>query len=250
MGKKLYAIQLQTGSMLLHPRYTDTKDINAVYTFESLKEARKENILNNGIIGTFNKIAPEPFKPLDKNDFILRARELLLKLGAVVTPGKFHSFQIKTRFGMLGVNLHVRSSKGGGPGDFMCQFITGEARDEAQKAGLFGLQKSYSGKWNQHYFGDVTVDEVIFDMESKLKAIGCGVVNDSAPVLFWMRVETANFTFDAFEASEKAVRDSMAHAWVKHCEKTGANPDYIGPIEDIPVRAVKAGTLLRDGDDF
>lgn len=171
MGKKLYAIQLQTGEMLIH---SDSKD---VHLFESLSNARKENILNHGTIGTFSLSSAQPFKPLDKNDFILRARELLLKLGAVMTPGKYRSFELPTRFGMLGISLHVRGKYKGssGPGDFMCQFHDDAARDAAQAAGLFGSQKNYSGKWNHHYFGDVTVDEVMTDMEYKLKAAGAGI---------------------------------------------------------------------------
>jgi hypothetical protein len=176
MGKKCYAIQLQTGEMLVERNPDDPSECVAK-TFTTLRLAREENILTHGVIGTLTVGVANPFKPLDKNDFILRARELLWKLGAVATPGKYRSFQLPTRFGMLGVNLHVRGKYKGatGPGDFMCQFHDEAARDAAQAAGLFGSQKNYSGKWNHHYFGDVTVDEVIMDMEYKLKAAGAGI---------------------------------------------------------------------------
>lgn len=173
MGKKCYAIQLQTGEMYAEKNPEEPSRC-VTHIFNTISEARKANILLHGTIGTLTVGVKEYFKPLDKNDIILRARELLLKLGAEITPDKYHAFKIKTRYGTLGINLHVRGKYRGasGPGDFMCQFD--EAAHAAAKAsGLFpGM--GCSGKWNHHYFGEVTVDEVIADMECKLRAIGAG----------------------------------------------------------------------------
>lgn len=67
--------------------------------------------------------------------------------------------------------------------------------------------------------------------------------------LFWINIETRNFSFDSFGATEELARDSARKGWAEHCRQTGADLDYIeDELEDARVLEIHTGSCVRDGD--
>lgn len=67
--------------------------------------------------------------------------------------------------------------------------------------------------------------------------------------LFWINIETRNFSFDSFGATEELARESARKGWVEHVRQTGADADYIEEaLEDANVREIHTGSCIRDGD--
>jgi len=67
-------------------------------------------------------------------------------------------------------------------------------------------------------------------------------------MMFWARLETRSFTFDAFGATKSEALMAMHSGWVKHAQQTGATMGWEIVADDVYVIEVHAGECLRDRD--
>jgi hypothetical protein len=58
-------------------------------------------------------------------------------------------------------------------------------------------------------------------------------------------VSTSHYDFHALGASKNEARDALLAGWQRHCEATGADPDYIRP-DEINYLSGPLGTCFRD----
>lgn len=68
--------------------------------------------------------------------------------------------------------------------------------------------------------------------------------------IFLLEQETGSFSFRVVGRSAQECRELMAAAWRKHCDQTGADPDWLGEAGDWTPIAITVPGVLRDGEPF
>lgn len=68
-------------------------------------------------------------------------------------------------------------------------------------------------------------------------------------VIYHWRIDTTNFTFDAYGDSVGQCARVMREAWAKHRRATGATDTWAEVASNAP-RAVTLGNAYRDGELF
>lgn len=61
-----------------------------------------------------------------------------------------------------------------------------------------------------------------------------------------VEVETSNYVFRGVGNTETEARQALAHVWHDHVNTTGADPEYLDPLEDGNVFTFASGQGWRD----